>query len=104
MQNNNEEKVEGVNVEKENELPDYVESDDIVTDWWKKYYDADVLDRAKMIENLGLVNDMINMKNLTMLEDDLYKHSIITFIQCYFDDACDVLPNINKHEEETIKC
>ena len=61
------------------------EFEDLPYSFWKKYEEADLLERDKILE--PLVKKFLRMSNVK--DEKLRQHTITTFLRSYFDDLID---------------
>ena len=68
--------------------------ENIVLNFWKKYYEADLLDRHKIIEELGPLKELMSMRNDREIDDKLFKHVLIMWFKTYIDDLLEVMGDL----------
>jgi hypothetical protein len=66
----------------------------MVEKFWKKYVEADILERAKIIEKLvqfPLWKETFTMVNDEKIPEHIRIHAMATILQGYFDDLIDYM-------------
>ena len=66
--------------------------DDIVTKFWKKYIDADCMERDELFKNLPFVKEFLSGKIDTVIKDKkAYEHLFVLGFKSYVDDLIDYM-------------